>query len=122
MLLAAGKWLLVFDNADDAEIFQKFWPFGNLIGSVVMTSRNSTFVPRAAQKGLEVGPLGQQDSANMLLQLLSVKDKNHYMSVAKEVGNELAGLPLAKASLTGKPSSTADTQEDYDTLVVYMHR
>jgi hypothetical protein len=71
MLLKAGKWLLVFDNADDAEILQEFWPFGDSTGSVLITSRNSTFVPGAAQKGLEVGPFGPEDSAKMLLQLLS---------------------------------------------------
>lgn len=70
---------------------------------MLITSRDSTFVPGAAQKGLEIGPFGSDDSARMLFQLLEVrdKDKDKDMRLAKEVGSELSGLPLAISQMAG---------------------
>ena len=94
-----ATWLLVLDNADDANVLADFWPVTG-VGSVLMTSRDpftrtQYFYPTA---GLQLGALREEEGIELLKALTSrpgARDNVDNNDAARRIVRRLGGLPLA---------------------------
>jgi len=85
---SAGKWLLVFDNAEQPRMLERFLP-GASEGHVVITSRNPAWQGLADPIPVDLLPLGE---AVMLLQ---TRTGDRAMEAPTALAEELGRLPLA---------------------------
>jgi tetratricopeptide (TPR) repeat protein len=84
-----GRWLLVFDDAQEAQAIQQFLPRAGG-GTVLVTSRNPAW-RRHATAVLEIDPLDQEQAAAFL----SARTGHRDPAAARAVADALGGLPLA---------------------------
>lgn len=89
-----AEWLMIFDNADNLELLHDYWPIGSH-GSVLVTSRDPLAkTDLTSNNGIELSPLGIQDSAALLHKLLSQSliedDEANVLALSERLG----GLPL----------------------------
>ncbi len=83
----AGRWLLIFDNAEDPADLTAFFPSGS--GHVIITSRNRAWTHHAGPVELDV--FSQQESVGHLVRHVPNLDE----ADAKRVADALGHLPLA---------------------------
>jgi hypothetical protein len=98
------RWLLIFDNAENAQILKQYWPMG-ASGAILLTSRKYyNFSKDLQRKGDTVRPFDAQQSWELLLQLLGEdwkrmdregKIPQSEVIVAKSLLEKLEGLALA---------------------------
>lgn len=92
------KWLLVFDNAEDADVIEKFWPTGQY-GSILLTSRNPLLDTHALSiKGkVQLHGLPLDDGAR-LLHVCAQEDQTPNPIIkanAKTIVDWVQGIPMA---------------------------
>jgi tetratricopeptide (TPR) repeat protein len=101
----AGRWLLVIDNADDANVFfgtkqsrgiVDYLPKSEL-GVVVYTTRTPDVAERTRGDVIKLGTMDRQDAAAFLTRSLTRKDLLHNDATKTELLDELTCLPLAIA-------------------------
>lgn len=91
-----AKWLLIFDNADEPDILEDFWP-NEGVGCVIITSRN----PNAdrtqfySMRSLKLGPMVTEDATKMLFRLTDFTKTNKSYGEAHNLASRLDGFPLA---------------------------
>ena len=98
-------WLLIFDNAEDQEAVRDFLPSTGG-GRVLITSRNPLWPPGRV---LEVPLLGAEDAAEFLISRTGDLDQQ----AARELANELDGLPLALEQVGAYTQATRDSLAGY---------
>lgn len=87
-----AKWLLIFNNADDLDILQPFWPRCNT-GSVLITSRDPLAKHKCA--GMDLEPFNPEEAAQLLLNSLKLQNTTCSTADALDLAEKLGGLPLA---------------------------
>lgn len=94
-----AKWLLIFDNADDAYVLTDYWPIQGS-GSVLITSRDPLMKSlfSTAPSGLDLEPMSDRDGGALLRNLAQDEDKE---GLSEKIANMLGGLPLAIVQMTG---------------------
>ncbi|KAF1963801.1 hypothetical protein CC80DRAFT_13282 [Byssothecium circinans] len=98
-----GRWLLVVDNADDADIFFGTEQSKGIIeylpkseaGVVMYTTRNPEIAELTRGDVVELGAMDRQDAAAFLEKLLTRKGLFHDDATTTELLAELTCLPLA---------------------------
>ncbi|KAK4466236.1 kinesin light chain [Cladorrhinum samala] len=116
------RWMMVIDNADDAELFT---PSGGLqkhipdytYGSVLVTTRNkvvgSRLVP--ARLLIEVGNMDETESRNLLQQSLQLDDTDTI--ILSELSSRLEHLPLALAQAAAFIQENTMSVQEYIELL-----
>jgi tetratricopeptide (TPR) repeat protein len=99
-------WLLVFDNATKPEDVSKYLP-GGVKGHVLITSRNPNW--KAVASKLPVLSFEQSEAVEFLLKITEQGDEE----AAKELSEELGGLPLALAQAGAYIEANGVTIADY---------
>lgn len=98
-------WLLIFDNAPDAGSLHQFLPpVGR--GRVIITSQDATW---PTQRVLDVPVLDRQVAAEFLVNRTTEPDPRG----AKELADELGGLPLALEQAASYVKATGASLADY---------
>jgi hypothetical protein len=99
---AAGRWLLIFDNADDPEDLDPYLPGGS--GHVVITSRNHRWAHRA--QPLEVDIFARAESVAHLVRHVPGLDSRDAEKISAAVGDLPLAIEQAAAWLaeTGMPA------------------
>jgi tetratricopeptide (TPR) repeat protein len=101
----AGRWLLLVDNADDADIFfgtgqsrgiVDYLPESEL-GVVVYTTRTPEVAEQTRGDVIELGAMDRQDATAFLTRSLTRKDLLRNDATTTELLDELTCLPLAIA-------------------------
>ncbi|KAI0454274.1 hypothetical protein F5B21DRAFT_524948 [Xylaria acuta] len=98
-----ASWLIIFDNADDPKLLGDYWPDGS--GSVLITSRDPLakrlFSTRSS--GMDLEPLSDEDGGALLLRLTESDESpvEDAESIARNISQDLAGLPLAITQMAG---------------------
>ena len=95
-----ARWLIIFDNADDPDVLQEFWPkVGN--GSIILTTRRpisksdlSTAVGMNIPS-IELMSFNKQEASEYLSRLAKHAYNPQHPEAAEEIAERLAGLPLA---------------------------
>lgn len=111
--LPDGRWLLVFDNADQPELIESFMPTGP--GDVIITSRNRHW-ERVAD-ALEVNVFTRQESKEFLRRCVDGINDADADRLAEEFGDLPLGLEQAAAWL----AQTAMTVDAYLDLLGEEH-
>jgi tetratricopeptide (TPR) repeat protein len=99
-------WLLVFDNARDAEEVRPHLPQGRA-GHALITSRDPNW--RGVASPLEVRALQREDAARFLLERAGRSDE----AAARELAAELGDLPLALEQAGAYIEETGETLSGY---------
>lgn len=103
------QWLLVFDNADDLRLLQKFWPTARK-GFILATSRDRFAGKSPASHGIPVKPMSLADSTMVFFSLLDRpmivhplegSDDAINLDTATKLVKELGNLPLAISQAAG---------------------
>lgn len=90
-----ASWLLVFDNGDNPDVLDDFWPV-NGTGSVVVTSRDPLAKTNAyyGTLGIDLKPFSTGDATDFLMQLTEFQGQSKEQEAAL-VADRLGGFPLA---------------------------
>jgi hypothetical protein len=99
---APVKWLLVFDNADELEMLENFWPLEGT-GSIIITSRDplakrAGFAQRASLSeifGIDIPPMIMEDAVRLLQNVSLREDEPESLETCTKVVDLLGRLPLA---------------------------
>ncbi|KAL8327943.1 hypothetical protein RB597_003991 [Gaeumannomyces tritici] len=111
----AAFWLLVFDNVDDMEVLEGFWPLDGP-GCVLFTSRDplameSTYL---ADTGIDLQPFSARESSSFLEKLTLKKGDS------SAIHARLGGLPLAMTQMASviihRDLSYSEFVQSYDEL------
>ncbi|KAL9020625.1 MAG: hypothetical protein Q9180_008642, partial [Flavoplaca navasiana] len=95
------RWLLVFDNAEDADLLSHAWP-SDAQGSLLITTRNPNLALDPAAGGFQIQPFDEMDGAKFLLKLINLDvDSQIHQHLAKEIAHHLGSLPLALNQIGG---------------------
>lgn len=91
-----ASWLLVFDNTDDPEELEEYWPLDGP-GCVLFTSRDplAKHSSYLATNGIDLKPFGI-DEGRKFLEKLTMKDED-----GRGVVEALGGFPLALTQMAG---------------------
>ncbi|KAF2181561.1 hypothetical protein K469DRAFT_792039 [Zopfia rhizophila CBS 207.26] len=104
-----ATWLLVFNNVDNLELIQNFWPQCHL-GSILITSRDP-FAKRG-RDGVDLQPFHANEGAKLLCNLLGL----HYAenaSASLALATRLGGLPLAITQVAALVERMQMTLEEF---------
>jgi hypothetical protein len=97
-----ASWLLIFDNVDDLDVLEDFWPtMGS--GAVLLTSRDSLAKNRiyTANNGIDLKPFPAADAFQFLKTLSRSPLKPTQEKYAAEMADRLGGLPLLITQMAG---------------------
>lgn len=96
-----ANWLIIFDNADNIKVLDKYWP-KNGVGSVLITSRD----PKArniqrSHDGHDLTPLSTKEASQLMKKLTVENPLSNLNNSLEDVCVLLGGLPLAIAQMAG---------------------
>ncbi|KAF4552208.1 Hypothetical protein D9617_10g071880 [Elsinoe fawcettii] len=95
-------WLVVFDNADDAQLLTNFIPSSGP-GSILITSRDRSVSSLLSQNtpSLDVQPFADADGAALLHRLSKSDDSQQEVDASVDLASDLGCLPLALVQMAG---------------------
>jgi len=88
------RWLLIFDNADTPDWLAPWMP-SNPIGKVLITSRASVFDQLGIQTPITLDVLSEEAALTLLFERTGIERTEETEGEAKQLNQELDGLPLA---------------------------
>ncbi len=97
-----ASWLLIFDNVDDLNVLEEFWPTTGL-GAVLITSRDSLAKNQiyTVSNGIDLLPFSASDAVHFLNTLTRAPRQPTQEAYAAEVADRLGGLPLLITQMAG---------------------
>jgi len=121
------RWLLIFDNADNLQLLERFLP-DEIKGHILLTTRSQS-TGQFAHRGILVEPLDDHSGAELLLHRAKIlplertleqtgaTDAAHALLYSKSVG----GLPLALDQAGAYIEETSESLEGYIELYQKKH-
>lgn len=113
------NWLLILDNADDCEFdYQRYLPSG-IMGTVIMTSRNSECSRYSTVLAEEIGPLDEEHSKQLLFKAAQVPEQQWQFydepaqGIARLLGSHTLALIQAGAYISKGYCQLAEYPERY---------
>ncbi|EED16512.1 NB-ARC and TPR domain protein [Talaromyces stipitatus ATCC 10500] len=103
---ALARWLLVFDNVDDPNILDDFWPLDYTgTGAVLITSRDplaKRYIYSEDEPGIILPPFTVKEATDFLLKLTHRESESkNETDAGTAVAERLGGLPLALTQMAG---------------------
>lgn len=97
-----ASWLLIFDNVDDLDVLEEFWPTTGS-GAVLITSRDSLAKNQiyTANNGIDLQPFSAPDTIQLLSTLNQRPLQPGQEKYMAEVADKLGGLPLLITQMAG---------------------
>lgn len=99
-----ATWLIIFDNVDDPDILDDFWPSDySGAGAVLITSRDPlarTYI-YSENSGITLPPFTTNEAAEFLLKLTHREAEESERVSGCSVAARLGGLPLALTQMAG---------------------
>ncbi|KAJ6186405.1 hypothetical protein N7519_007706 [Penicillium mononematosum] len=97
------SWLLIFDNVENPDVIEEFWPPTGSNGSVLITSRDPLAMTPyyQIQDGIDLPPLSKEDAADLLLKLTWREQDAEEQKLSLPVAEKLEGIPLALIQIAG---------------------
>ncbi|KAJ3534578.1 hypothetical protein NM208_g7479 [Fusarium decemcellulare] len=107
-MIQNDRWLLIFDNADDADVdLSLFWPPSSHGSIIITTQRRSLSYWTATEIHLDT--FDEDRGAQLILDFVSPSPQNQtpeMIQTAKRISNELGGLPLLVSHIAGYVEGT----------------
>ncbi|KAF6836762.1 transcriptional xre family [Colletotrichum plurivorum] len=101
------QWLLIFDNADDADLdLSLYWPPCSH-GCIIITTQRRSVLHRTTSE-IHLDTFEEDKGAELLLGVVESSSKMHpeNFQLAKDISTELGGLPLLLSHVAGYVAST----------------
>ncbi|KAM5347078.1 hypothetical protein ACJ41O_010083 [Fusarium nematophilum] len=99
------KWMIIYDNAETAELLRDYWPLSGSSGRVLITTRNHALGFDPADAGLEILPWDTDTGTKFLLHLLtghiSAELLANETQSAYSLSERLSGHALALSNMCG---------------------
>lgn len=101
-LTPESRWLLIYDNVDEWDTIQPYWPSGDA-GSIVITSQRAHLVQVSGGCEIALPPLQAQDGGTLLLKHLRKlpTESSADFKDAVAIADTLGGLPVAISHVAG---------------------
>lgn len=91
----ADTWLLIFDNAEEPQSLERFWP-PSRNGSILLTSQDTSWVGQETiNHGINIRSLDTDDGMKLLQGIFSRWKRTISRDAAESIVQETGGLPLA---------------------------
>ncbi|KAI0104342.1 P-loop containing nucleoside triphosphate hydrolase protein [Nemania sp. FL0031] len=91
---AGFQWLVIFDNVEDAEDLNQYWPQDSS-GKVIVTTRNPELGFQLTGDQIDIHPFSPEEGRKCVLSLTSWPGGvSSDPASAEELSNELGGLPI----------------------------
>ena len=110
-----GRWLLIFDNAEDPEELGPFLPAGS--GHIIITSRNQAWARHAGP--LELDVFSEEESVEHLMRHVPKLDRTDAARVSQAVGQLPLAVEQAAAWLAEGGMSAADYADWLDGQIIH---
>ncbi|KAF2259245.1 NB-ARC and TPR domain protein [Lojkania enalia] len=98
------KWLIVYDNAEVADLIRAYWPLASR-GQALVTTRNPSIAFELADRGMEVTSWDHETGLRFLLHLLSSEISTDLQEdeaeSAQQLSHKLCGHALAISTMAG---------------------
>ncbi|KAH6626633.1 Tetratricopeptide-like helical [Chaetomium sp. MPI-SDFR-AT-0129] len=98
------RWLIVYDNAEDPQVLQEFWPLAGR-GQALVTTCNSQVAFEFADTELEIAKWDNEEGSKFLLHLLQTDSaldlEASEITSAHELADKLSGHALAISAMAG---------------------
>ena len=117
-----SRWLLIFDNADDPKLVEKYFPFQTK-GHIILTSRAQIFVNLHIMKPLKMDEMSPDESKQFLLRRTGRNDiplNQIETDAIEQLGKELDYFPLALEQAGAFIHEKSSSFNDY--LISYRKR
>ncbi|OTA58869.1 hypothetical protein K449DRAFT_436358 [Hypoxylon sp. EC38] len=91
------KWLIIFDNVEDLELLQTYWPRASN-GSIITTTTSEAIAHyyTNSHRTIVIEPFDAETGTQMLLKLIGIDESDlEEKGTAKLIADELGNLPLA---------------------------
>lgn len=101
--MADRKWLVVYDNVEDDNLLEPYWPESSH-GTAIITTRNHNLVHKFATSGLEITSWDAKTGSKFLLFLLkdnTGRDIQSEKLSAVELAEKLGGHALGTSHMAG---------------------
>lgn len=109
-----ASWVLVFDNVDNPDILDSFWPSGSS-GSVLITSRDPLVKTynSSDHSGIMLPAFEVEEATDFLLSLTGREMEEDEQKSGTAVAETLGGLPLALTEMAGVMSRRGLTFSEF---------
>ncbi|PVH86783.1 NB-ARC and TPR domain protein [Cadophora sp. DSE1049] len=122
------RWLIVYDNAEFADLIRDFWPLASR-GQALITTRNPSLAFELADRMMEHTSWDNQTGLSFLLHLLSTDItsdlKEDVLTSAQQLSQKLSGHALAISAMAGlihsRALSIAEFMNFYDQAPSHLH-
>jgi len=113
-----ASWLLIFDNVNDFEALNNFWP-GNFAGCVLITSRDPLAKNQVytVHDGIDLKPFSHSESNDFIQSMTKILPQRGQENALDEVAVLLGGLPLLLTQMTGLMRRLRLSYSDFMRLV-----
>lgn len=97
------RWLLIFDNLEDARLLETYIPVNFKGGSVMITTQHAHILPITNDfPKLELQPLSEESGSALYFKILGRGTKDEEEDdIAHEIFTWVGGLPLAIVTVAG---------------------
>lgn len=94
-----ANWLVIFDNVDDSEVLEDYWPIFSS-GAILITSRDPLTRTMLSQTALNIDlkSFEDEEGASYLRKMTSNTED---VGLAVQISNQFGGLPLALSQMAG---------------------
>ncbi|KAI1123776.1 P-loop containing nucleoside triphosphate hydrolase protein [Nemania abortiva] len=107
----SSKWLLIFDNLEDARLIENYVPENLNGGSIIITTQHAHISPITNDfRKLELQPMGSESGSSLFFKVLGrdAKDEDEE-STAYQICDWVGGLPLAIVTVAGYLSRSSSS-------------
>lgn len=97
------SWLLVFDNVDNFEVLESFWPATG-IGAVIITSRDpvaKTQKYNTTKHGVDLQPFSKREAAAFMQALTPWNPQAGQEKYLEDIADKLGGFPFLISQMAG---------------------
>ncbi|KAI1085963.1 hypothetical protein F5B19DRAFT_231954 [Rostrohypoxylon terebratum] len=116
-LQTTRRWLLVFDNVDDALVLDNFWPFRSQ-GAILITCRNANItstLPQIRAKIVEIHGFAENEATKFLLNQPGIETKDAAtVNASRSIAKKLGYLPMALMIIGAFASESRSTLIEID--------
>jgi hypothetical protein len=114
LTIADKKWLLIFDNLEDARLLERYVPENIRGGSIIVTTQHAHISPITNHfRKLELQPLSEDPGSSLFFGILERPPTDEEEEgVSKDICKWVGGLPLAIVTVAGylKCSSSSSSE------------
>ncbi|VUC20615.1 unnamed protein product, partial [Clonostachys rosea] len=122
------RWLAIYDNVEDVQLFEKFW-LGGPHGSLILTTRSPEIAHACGGLDIPIPLFTAEESLTFMLDMNKSSStlNEEELDVAREIADRTGHLPLALNSISAYARTTSSSYKsfiqhyrDFDTNMLFQ--